>query len=511
MNDLWVCFFDMKKVRKAVEIVGKGRVKVVSVLFLIMMVMAISCSDSGTGNSPEDSADTPPVITTLELSTDAIFIGVEDIRQPEVRVLDENGQPVQGVSVKWTSEDASVAEVSAGGVITGKKSGSTTIRAEVENLSKSVRVEVFQGTGYSSAELEAVDRAVTNYLQQEGIPGASVAVVKDGKLIHARGYGFADPETDRTADPFTIFRYGSVSKPITSVAAMKLIEEGLLSLDEKPFEMLSYLPVLPGETEDPRLKNITLEQLMTHSGGWNTNRNVDGEVWRAVSQLGKRDDAEMFRYGRSVPLATDPGTGYSYSNYATQTVGLLIEHVTGTDYEKWVQDNLMQPLGISDVQFGKTALADREPNEARYQRANGYFPDIDDGAMDYYGASGSWIGRAADLVRFLDGVEGRAGLEPLLHPNTIELMLERPSFYPENGNYYAKFWQITPSGGDASWSHAGLADGAFAYLWRMPGGVSYAILLNQSPPGPWPDLRNALNGINEWPDTDFYSEFYGDE
>ena len=170
MNDLWVCFFDMKKVRKAVESVSKGRVKVVSVLFLIMMVMAISCSDSGTGNSPEDSADTPPVITTLELSTDAIFIGIEDIRQPDVRVLDENGQPVQGVSVKWRSEDSSVAEVSAGGVITGKKSGSTTIRAEVENLSKSVRVEVFQGTGYSSAELEAVDRAVTNYLQQEGIP-----------------------------------------------------------------------------------------------------------------------------------------------------------------------------------------------------------------------------------------------------------------------------------------------------------------------------------------------------
>jgi len=505
MNDSRMLFFDKKEAGKTKENVAYRRVKAASLLLLITLIIN-SCSDSGTGNTPEN----PPEITSLELSTDAMFIGIDDERQPEVRVFDENGEQVQGVSVEWSSEDASVAEVSTSGIITGKKSGSTTIRAEVENLSKSVNVEVFRGTGYSSAELEAIDRELIAYLQQQEIPGASVAVVKDGKLIHARGYGFADPETGRTTDASTIFRYGSVSKPITSIAAMKLVEEGTLSLDDRPFEILSHLPVVSGESEDPRLKTVTLEQLMTHSAGWNTNRNVDGEVWRAVSQLGKREDAEMFRYGRSVPLATDPGAGYAYSNYATQTVGLLIEHVTGTDYEKWVQENLMQPLGISSVKFGKTALAEREPNEARYQRANGYFPDIDDGAMDYYGASGSWIGRAADLVRLLDGVEGRAGLVPLLQPNTIDLMLERPDFYPANGNYYAKFWQVTPAGDDASWSHAGLADGAFAYLWRLPNGISYAILLNQSPPGPWPDLRNALNGISEWPETNYYSEFYGD-
>ena len=510
MNDSKMLMFEKEEAGNVKEKVANRRVKAVSLLLFIMLIIN-SCSDSGTGNSPENPSETPPEITTLELSIDAIFIGIDDTRQPEVRVLDENGQPVQGVSPEWTSEDTAIAEVTLSGVITGKKSGSTTIHAKVENLSKSVQVEVFQGTGYSSSELEAIDRKVMDYLQQHSIPGASLAVVKDGKLIHARGYGYADPKTDRIANPSTIFRYGSVSKPITSVAAMKLIEQGMLSLDDKPFEMLSHLPVVSGRTEDPRLKTITLEQLMTHSGGWNTNRNVDGEVWRAVSQLGMREDAEMFRYGRAVPLATNPGTEYAYSNYATQTVGLLIEHVTGTGYEKWVKENLMQPLGITNVKFGKTALADREPNEARYQRANGYFPDLDDGAMDYYGASGSWIGRATDLVRFLDGVEGRAGLTPLLQQNTINLMLERPSFYPANGNYYAKFWQITPSGSDLRWSHAGLADGAFAHLWRLPNGVSYAILLNQSPPGPRPDLRNVLNSIAIWPETDYYSEFYGEE
>lgn len=475
-------------------------------LFMVSIIALTSCSDSGTGNTPEETVG----IAEISLSTDAFFIGIEDQRSPAVIVLNENGQNVQGASLEWSSDDASIAEVTSGGTITGKKSGSTTIRVKVEELSNPIRVDVFQGIGFSSEQLEDVDRTVMNYLQQNGIPGASVAVVKDGKLVHVRGYGYADPESQRIAEPSTIFRYGSVSKPITAIAAMKLIQDGELSLDVKPFEILSHLPVISGQTEDSRLKTITLDQLMTHSGGWHTNRNVDNAVWLAVSQQGVRDDAQMFRHGRGVNLATNPGTEYSYSNYATQTVGLLIEHVTGTEYEEWVQTTIMQPLGINGVKLGKTALADRDPNEARYHRANGYRPDIDDGAMDYYGASGSWTGRAVDLVRLLDGVEGKGTSDAVLDNRTIDLMLERPGFYPSSGNYYAKFWQVLPSGEGLSWYHSGLADGAFAYLWRMPNGVSYTILLNQTPSGAWPDLRNVLNGITEWPNINFYSEFYSE-
>lgn len=477
-----------------------------SILFAGLFLTVSSCSDSGTGNSPDD----PEKVSKIELNIESAYIGVEDEIQPEVKVLGQSGQPLTGQSVKWSSDNESVASVSSGGVITGESAGNTIIRIESGGVSTSLSVEVFQGKGHSSLEFMKIDMAVMDYMKQEGIPGASVAVVKDGRLVHVRGYGFADPETNKVAEPSTVFRYGSVSKPITSIATMKLVEEGKLSLDDKAFQMLSDLPVRPGESEDPRLKTITLEQLMTHSGGWNENRNVDGAVWQAVSQHGVRDNGQMFRYGRSIALASDPGTEYAYTNYATQTTGLLIEKVTGTDYETWVQENIFEPIGIQTVKFGETALEDRDPNEARYHRADGYRPDIDDGAMDYYGASGSWVGRAVDLVRLADAAEGRGGLSPILQQSTIDMMTARPDFYPQTGGYYAKFWQILPSGNDKYWYHAGIADGAFSYLWRMPDGVSYAILLNRTPPGSRPDLRNVLEAITTWPEANYYSEFYSE-
>lgn len=475
-----------------------------SVLLSVIGVFILaSCSDSGTGSSTED-----PGVSQIQLSINEAFIGIEDDLSPDVTVLDKDGLPMTGQQIEWSSDNSSIAEVSSSGLITGKSPGFATIEAKSEDKTATLSVEVFQGVGKSSHELAAIDRAVEEYLSLHSIPGASVAIVKDGRLVHVRGYGFADPETEKIADPETIFRYGSVSKPITSIATMMLLDDGVLSLDDKPFEMLGHLPVMPGKNEDPRLEMITLEQLLTHSGGWNPNRNVDNAVWQAISQFGVRDDSEMFRYGRSVELHSEPGTEYSYSNYATQTVGLLIEEITGSDYETWVRTNLFEPLDISTVKFGKTALADRESNEARYHRADGNRPDIDDGAMDYYGASGSWIGRAVDLVRLLNAIEGKGGLSPILQPQTIQTMIDRPDFYAETGNYYAKYWEVMPSANGDYWHHSGLADGSFADMWRMADGISYAILLNQSPSGPYPDLHSVLNDINDWPDTDYFLEFY---
>lgn len=475
------------------------------VMLFTSFIYLNSCSESSTGNSPES-----PVLeaANLVVSFDNALIGIGDDVTPEITIYDGDGNLMAGQSQEWSSDNPEVVSVSQSGVITGEAPGTASIQVTVQEVSESISIEVFRGNGLSSLELQDVDREVINYMDEHGIPGVSLAVMKDGRLIHVRGYGFADPEDQSIVDPSSIFRYGSVSKPITSLAVMMLLESGELDLNDKPFEILSHLPVMQGKSEDPRLTSITLEQLLTHSGGWNQNRNVDNEVWRAVSQLGVRDDAEMFRYGRSVNLATNPGTEYSYSNYATQVAGLLIEHVTGTGYEEWVRANLFQPAGVSNVKFGKTALQDRDENEVRYHRTNGYRPDIDDGAMDYYGASGSWTGRAVDLMRMLNAVEGSGDISPLLSEETIDIMTARPDYYPSTGSYYAKFWNIIPSSNGLNWHHAGAADGAFADIWRMPNGVSYAILMNQSSPQPRPDLRAVLNSINEWPENDYFTDFY---
>jgi len=476
--------------------------------FLVLFIaafMLIGCSDSGTNSSPDETQQ----VGRIQLNINEAYLGIEDTLAPTVTVLDTEGRPITGLQITWSSSNPDVAEVSSNGTITAKSPGQAVIEAKISDLNQSIAVEVFQGIGISSHKLAAIDRAMMDYMNSHGIPGASVAVAKDGRLVHVRGYGYADPESGRVADPETIYRYGSLSKPITSIATMMLLQDGLLSLDDKPFEILHYLPAMPGQSEDPRLTSITLEQLLTQSGGWRGNpRDVDNEVWRAVWQHNVRDAAGMFRYGRGVPLVSDPGTEYAYTNYATQTIGLLIEHVTGTEYEEWVRANLFETIGLSGVKIGKTGLADREPNEARYHRENGERPDADNGAMDYYGASGSWIGRATDLLRLLNAVEGKGGLNPLLSSDTINLMTSRPGFYPDQGSYYAKHWLIIPDSGGLNWHHTGRAAGAYAVLWRMANGISFAVLLNQSPSGPTPDLRPAINGITDWPDHDLFSEFY---
>lgn len=467
-----------------------------------IVLFAAGCSDSGTGTDDKSQ------VSTIQIEINEAFIAVDDIIQPGYTVLDGDGNTLSGQNITWSSTQSNVAEVNSSGQITGKAPGSTTIEASADGIKSSIRVDVFLGAGQGALELQSIDKAVIGYLESQGIPGASLAVVKDGRLVLSRGYGYADPETQKMAEPSTIFRYGSVSKPITSIAVMMLMQQGLLEMDDKPFSMLSHLPVLPGETEDPRLKDVTLDQLLTHAAGWNPNRNVDNRIWQAVSQFGERDAGKIFRYGRGVALSTNPGTQYAYSNYATKAAARLMEFVTGTGYEEWVKINVFLPLGITQVKFGKTALNDREPDEARYHRANGQRPDTDDGAMIYYDASGSWIGRAVDLVRLLNGVEGKGGLQPLLNAQSIEIMTQRPGFYPSSGDYYAKYWGVIPSVNGDSWHHAGLADGAFADIWRMPNGISYAILMNQSPPGPRPDLRSALNNINNWPEHDLFDIYY---
>ena len=119
-------------------------------------------------------------------------------------------------------------------------------------------------------------------MQKYSIPGASLAVVKDGRLVYASGYGYADKQKKIPFKPTSIFRIASISKPITSLAVMKIIESGKggLTLDTKVFPYLGLKPHLePGAETDSRLNSITVRQLLTHSGGLGFHRQRRPDVY----------------------------------------------------------------------------------------------------------------------------------------------------------------------------------------------------------------------------------------
>src|SRR5689334_12917682 len=135
---------------------------------------------------------------------------------------------------------------------------------------------VFSAFGYSQSvpmsglavpEMAVVDQAVVALMTKYQVPGAAIAVTRNGKLLLARGYGSADQSTSQPVQPDSLFRLASLSKAFTSVTILKLWDQGKIDLDAKAFSTyLSDLKPLPGATVDPRVADITVRMLLTHTG-----------------------------------------------------------------------------------------------------------------------------------------------------------------------------------------------------------------------------------------------------
>src|SRR6185436_18989439 len=123
-------------------------------------------------------------------------------------------------------------------------------------------------TGAAMPGMGAFDQSVIDLMKKYNIPGGAIAFAREGKLIYARGFGYADVENKTPVQPDALFRIASVSKPITSAAVMTLIQDGKLKLDDRVAPLIAYLTPAPGATVDPRWEQITIRHLLDHSGGW---------------------------------------------------------------------------------------------------------------------------------------------------------------------------------------------------------------------------------------------------
>ncbi|HKV41474.1 MAG TPA: serine hydrolase domain-containing protein, partial [Blastocatellia bacterium] len=130
-------------------------------------------------------------------------------------------------------------------------------------------------TGPVVPALASFDRIVPAFMKKWQIPGGAIAVMKDGRLVMARGYGWADLEARRPVEPGALFRIASMSKSLTAAAILKLVEERRLRLDEKAFLLLNNLKPAPGAHVDRRIYDITIRELMQHSAGWDRDKSFD--------------------------------------------------------------------------------------------------------------------------------------------------------------------------------------------------------------------------------------------
>lgn len=397
----------------------------------------------------------------------------------------------------------------------------------------------FPITGAVVPGMASFDDTIPALMRQHGIPGGAVAVVRDGKLVYARGFGYADVERGTPVQPDALFRIASVSKPITAVAVMTLVEEGRLSLDDRVAPFIAHLAPAPGATVDPRWDAITIRHLLNHTGGWDRDR-PDGfdPMFRpaiAAAAVGAPAPASaetIIRYMKGLPLDFDPGARHAYSNFGYAILGRVIEQVSGMPYEAYVRARVLQRVGAARTRQGRTRLGDAHAEEVRYYlpgepglgmtapRVSSVFPGEGTVPVAYGGfylesgdASGGWVSSTVDLLRFMTGVDGRADRPDILGAATVATMTgSGPTVCASGACYYGAGWLVRPAQGDANWWHGGSLPGTTSLLVRSYHGFSWVALFNARVEPAFSiqldvALWGALGKVTAFPTHDLFATF----
>jgi len=360
-------------------------------------------------------------------------------------------------------------------------------------------------TGKLGNNLEPLNELLRKTLTDKNIPGAALTVARDGKIVYERGFGYSDLEKKTPMAANTTMRIASISKPITAVAVLLLIEDGQLNLDDHAIDYLvrDKKFALPTDA-DPVWSRVTIRHLLQHSGGWNRDKSKDPmfellAISRALKlkQLARIPD--IVRYQLSRPLDFETGTEYQYSNFGYCLLGRVIEAASGQPYETFVTERILKPAAMTQTRLGKTRVADRADDEAHYytqtlktypavwdaahQEKSGKFKlvqapygQFDLEVMDSHGA---WTSTASDLVRFAIAMD--SATKPLLKPDSLRQLQERPSFAgSDDDTWYGLGWNVRSIDGleRVSIWHMGLIAGSSTLLVKRWDNFVWAVLFN---------------------------------
>ena len=374
----------------------------------------------------------------------------------------------------------------------------------------------------SGTKFAGVEKTVNSFLRKWSIAGASIAIAKDGKLIYAHGFGYADTASKTEAQPYSQFRIASISKLVTAVGIMKLQEEGKLALTDSVFGSKGILnDTFYGEPKDKRVYKINVAELLSHEAGW-TQRYGDQMFMPLVvaEKMGVKppvDTKTIVKFALEKRLQYIPGTGKAYSNLGYSILGLVIEKVSGMSYEDFCRKTILEPLGIYDMKIAGNLPSEKAPFEVTYYEpadvvlkpsiyGTGEMVTPSYGGNDIraLGAAGAWVATAPDLMRLLLAVDGFKTRPDILTDQSIRFMTENDNGFAPVG------WKGTVM--DGTWWRTGSFPGSAGMMKRQSDGISWVVLFNSSA---WngPEIysyisnmmNHAISKIDFWPDYDLFS------
>lgn len=364
----------------------------------------------------------------------------------------------------------------------------------------------------------SIKQLVAQFRKKWGVSGVSLAMTKAERLVFAQGYGLADKDEQIKweVNPNHLFRVASVSKPITAVALIKLLETNRRSLDSKVFgetgilgfdyfdknQMMSWKdkpkpPLRKGQQPaDPAnlVTDITVRHLLGHGSGlddgfdnkepdWPYKLNGQKDVmfktaWLDLSQ--SQLIKEYFKFDEYFAPVFAPGRTdiyNDYSNFGYLLLGRIIEKLSGKPYEIYVKEHLLAPIGIYTMHVGGDLKKDRRPNEVTYyaneSNGNPYGAHMKVSRMD---AHGGWIASPIDLLRFLVRVDGAPHKPDILSKKSLDEMTSGVRWNKKRGLGWAVNFPKNPP----YWIHNGSFDGSRAWLRNRTDDVHTAAVINTS-------------------------------
>ena len=368
-------------------------------------------------------------------------------------------------------------------------------------------------TNKSSAyePLAPMDRRIENFMQRFGLRGVQIAVTRNDSLLYTRGYGWADQETGVLMDASHVMRIASVSKLVTAVAVMKLVEQGKLSLNSLvtgPKGILNDKDILDA-IGDERLDSLTVDHLLQHFGGFS---NRKGDPMFNIRDLVLENHLttpptprEITKIVFSRKLAAAPGVRRHYSNFGYMLLSLVIEKVTDKDYWEFVNEEVLGPAGVPTFFAATNYYNQKGESEVKYYAADDEIVEEFNGSDKMvpraYGGNdynalmggGGWVASAAGLSRLVAAIDGDPGVPDILSPKSISLMT---ALDPDDKLNIARGWAKIEK--DGRWIRTGTLCSSHALIERFPNGECWIILTNT---GVWTgprfssDMRRLVDSL----------------
>ena len=305
---------------------------------------------------------------------------------------------------------------------------------------------------FPADKIEKIEKAISAEMSRQNIPGLSVAIVTDRKLRWSNGYGLADLENYIPAKTATVYRLGSISKPITAMAVMQLAERGKLDLDA-PIQ--KYCPAFP-QKQWP----ITARQLLGHLAGVRHYKS-EAEFLSTRHYNSIVEGLDMFK---DDPLLQEPGTKYSYTTHGYAILGCAVEGASGMKFADYVIANIFKPAGMDTMRVDD--VFEIIPNRAQgyFKTQSGQLRNSTLADTSYKIPGGGFCSTVIDLARFAIAAQTAA----LVKQETLDQMWTSQKTRDGKETSYGLGWSVTTQNAVKEIHHGGAQQRVSTYLYMIP-------------------------------------------